>query len=83
MTDTAAGYIFASTEIDPDTCTLNTSKIDCFGFTYEIPSSLLHNYLTISASICTKDRLTDGQFLRIRQAIALDPLNQFKKATVE
>lgn len=83
VTDTAASYEFAATDIDFDTCTVITIKKDCFGFSYKIPSSLLHNFMTISAGSCPKDQLTYGQFMRIRKAIEYDPFKLFYQATVE
>lgn len=83
VADTAAGYRFLSGEIDPDTCTLNTSKLDCYGIPYNIPSSFLHNFMTRSSAECSKDQLTFGQYVRIRQAIINDPLGKFADATVK
>jgi len=80
--DTAAGYKFGATDIDPDTCTMIAVKEDCYGFWYKIPSSLLHNFMTISTP-CEKTHLTDGQFIRIRKAIERDPYGSFERATVE
>ncbi len=82
VTDTDACYIFTS-EIDTDSCTLSSNRNDCFGYPYTIPSSLLHNYMTIGAPSCTKDQFTNGQFVRIRQAIELDPEGKFSKARVD
>jgi|GEM_PF-3549804 len=81
--DTAAAYMFSQNDIDYDTCTVISNKVDCFGFKYQIPSSFLKNYMTISASGCEKDNLTQGQFLRVRQAIELDPFGSFIKAIAE
>ena len=83
VADTAAGYAFEPEEVDATTCTLNSSKKDCYGFTYKIPSSLLRNYMTIKVSECTKDQLTNGQFIRIRNAIELDPFDHFQNARID
>lgn len=83
VVDTAACYEFEPGEFDPETCSLTSNTYDCYGFRYQVPSSLFNNYMTTGASECEKDHLTTGQFVRVQKTIALDPLNLFQAAIAD